>query len=89
MYYDTPRTYDAETLTTGATPSTAMIIPPKQKSWITRGECPKECSAVVVSKYIYSLLGLFHTLYLSRIVFNSIKYGDSTVETRFGFIHFV
>ena len=48
LYYDTPRTYDAATLTTGATASTAMIIPPQQKSWIIKGECSKECTAVGV-----------------------------------------
>ena len=48
LYYDNPRKYDAETLTTGIDVSNALVVPPNQKDWITKGECSKECSAVYI-----------------------------------------
>ena len=45
FYYDAPRKYDAETLTTGMSVGGTQIIPPKQKNWISFGQCSKECLA--------------------------------------------
>ena len=48
LYYDAPRRYDAETVTTGMSVSHALVVPPNQKDWITVGECSKECTAVCI-----------------------------------------
>ena len=47
FYYDTPRKYEAATLTTGASVTSALTIPPKQKNWISSGACMKVCSEVI------------------------------------------
>ncbi|KAL9987415.1 hypothetical protein ACROYT_G001716 [Oculina patagonica] len=45
-FFYTPnlRKYDAGVLPVGESSLPYMVIPPKQKSWITYGFCPKECS---------------------------------------------
>ena len=40
------RDYDAGVLPVGESVTPYMVIPPQQKSWLTVGYCPKECTQV-------------------------------------------
>ncbi|KAL9970009.1 hypothetical protein ACROYT_G022312 [Oculina patagonica] len=45
FYYTSKlRSYDAGVLSVGESVTPYMVIPPKQKSWLTVGYCPKECT---------------------------------------------
>lgn len=47
FYYTSQlRDYDAGVFPIGEAITPYMVIPPKQKSWLTVGYCPKECSQV-------------------------------------------
>lgn len=43
-YTSNIRQYDAGTLSVGDASSNFLVIPPKQKSWLSVGFCPKECN---------------------------------------------
>ena len=45
-YTSNIRQYDAGTLAVGDASSNFLVIPPKQKSWLSVGFCPKECNQV-------------------------------------------
>eukprot|EP00794_Sanderia_malayensis_P012195 gene12195-13451_t len=49
FFYDSPRQYEAETITVGTTVSGSLLIPPKQKEWYLKGYCSKECTEKLAS----------------------------------------
>lgn len=60
FYTSNIRRYDAGVLTVGEVSLPYMIIPPKQKSWLTVGYCPKECSQVRCK--IYHVVAILNSI---------------------------
>ena len=58
FYYDTPRQYDAGVLMAGCMIKSSIVIPPKQREWITDCYCPSQCTRKVgkLHHYLASLL---------------------------------